>query len=176
MGAWGTYPKDSDGALDLLYDVGLVVNAKLDEMYQKQGENPRYGYDYAGVVMLLLQKGFNLKYKYIERAYHCIQAELEHLEQDNERGWKDPERTAHDIRCVAYEFLKLLDEKKELYLTSDRLNGKDVKGKSPKWRLKKLADSTLLAPVGWLLRESEIVKTNWSGLGFVGADGEEAAA
>ncbi len=67
MGAWGTYPKDSDAALDLMQVINDDVNKHLEDIYWeyfncKESEQfrPYNGYPFSGVVMLMLQKGFHV--------------------------------------------------------------------------------------------------------------------
>ncbi len=160
MGAWGTYPKDSDGALDLQGEINDAINEKLEVISQKNKDN----YDYAGLIMLLLQKGFFLKYKFIEKALNCLKNELENTKNENKSGWKDAEKTIKDIEFLIVEFEKPLNEAKEMFLTTKVLYGKDISKHSKKWRLNKLQEHQILMPKNWLLRDEELNWKTHSGL------------
>lgn len=134
MGSWGTYPKDSDGALDLFGDICDLVNDNFHNIAKDYS-----GYNYAGAVMLLLQKGFHVNRDWVKNARDYVKQEL--IDVDN-RGWKDPEKTKQDMKIVLDGFDELLKDKT--------------------WKGK-----TILAPLGWLERKGDKEKENWSGLGYV---------
>lgn len=72
MGAWGTYPKDSDGSLDLFGEISDLVNNNFEKIASKY----KNGYDYAGGVMLLLQKGFHVDRKIVQKAKKEVEKKL----------------------------------------------------------------------------------------------------
>lgn len=133
MGNWGNYPKDSDGALDLFGDINDLVNKNFEEL-----ANGYSGYEYAGAIMLLLQKGFHIKRKYVINAKNYIQNEInDNLIGKNKWSKKDID----DIKIVHLAFEHLLFENKKR--------------------------NEILAPVRWLERHGDRIKDNWSGLGYV---------
>ena len=135
MGAWGTYPKDSDGALDLFGDICDVVNKIFEATADGYG-----GYEYAGAVMLLLQKGFHLDRKIVEKAKKFVEQEMKDT-ADGKSGWNEPNKAIESMKQVIKGMDELLTENKK--------------------------SKQILAPLGWLERKEDREKTNWSGLGFV---------
>ena len=151
MGAWGTYPKDSDGALDLKSEIDSVINKELEVITKELSDFEHY--DYAGLIMLLLQEGHFIKYKFVAQAVAYMKKELENTINGNQSGWRDQKKTIKDITYLITEFEKILKEEEKSY----------SKSKKPKWE-KRLQESELLVPPNWLLRKNEINKKSWSGL------------
>lgn len=91
MGAWTYLPKDSDSALDLFGDINDLVNknfAKLSASYEKVNT-----YDYAGAVMLMLEKGLSVKKQFVVKARDYIKDEIYHINDGNKKAnWKDPKK------------------------------------------------------------------------------------
>ncbi len=147
MGAWGYLPKNSDGAHDLFFKINNCVNVELENIIADKNT----GYHYAGLIMILLQSGFFIKHKFITKAYEYIKDELEGVNNGNYKsGWKDPEIAKEKIGHVLQGFDVLLEKNKNFYLTTNMLGGKDISKRTLKWRLKKLDESTIFAPNGWL--------------------------
>jgi len=166
MGAWGTYPKDSDGALDLLSIIGKEINNKLEEIYKKES-----GYCYAGLIMLLLQKGFFIKAKYVEKAISNMEVELKMAIEGNVHGWRDVEKAIKDIRYVIDEFNKLVMPDKILVLSTNKLYGKDISKKTANARLQIFRNHEIHAPRNWLARSHELeFGTSWSGMMELNSD------
>jgi len=161
-GSWGTYPKDSDGALDLQGIINNSINKELENITIKYE-----GYHYAGLIMLLLQKEFFIKYKFIQKALEYIEKELFDLMNGNPKGWEHPQKTIKDITLIMEAFKNLLNKQKKFYMTTDKMGGKDITHHSKDWRIKQLENSKILAPVRWLERKGDRIKLNSSGLGYV---------
>ena len=101
MGAWGTYPKDSDGALDLFGDICDAVNKQFEKIADGYD-----GYNYAGAVMLLLQKGFHLDRKLIVKAKKFVQQEMKNTER-----WKNSKKAKASMQEVIKGFDEILSQK-----------------------------------------------------------------
>lgn len=147
MGAWGYYPDDSDGAHDYFFKINNCANAELENITADKNT----GYHYAGLIMILLQGGFFIKHKFVAKARDYVKDELEGVKAGNHKsGWRDPEIAEKKIGQVLQEFDALVEKNKNFYLTTNMLGGKDISKKTLKWRLKKLDESTIFAPNGWL--------------------------
>jgi hypothetical protein len=152
MGAWGYYPKDSDGALDLFG----TINDKVNEEIERLSENNQrsYHYDYAGLIMLLCQKGFHIKVKVIKQAKECVEYELSRTIDGNRSGWDDPGRAIKYMEKLSRAFTNLIKRSEKFYLTTKTLGGRNISKHSKAWRIKKFNDSEILAPRYWMKRES----------------------
>lgn len=142
MGAWGYFPKDSDGALDLLSYVNDDISTRLLELEKKYGKP----YDYAGVVMLVLQQGYAVPIKCVGAALTAVEVELHNTENGNQSGWKN--------QTIAIEQMKVLIDGFKDLLNNHVLGKKRTK-----------ANRRVMAPANWLRRSSEIFRENYSGLG-----------
>jgi len=152
MGTWGTYPKDSDGAMDLLGHVNQAIIKSL----KKIKPNKKYPYEYAGLIMALLQRGFSVPYESVLRAEDCIKTYLKRTIDGNPMDWSNPRKALKDMRVVLRAFRKLLDDHSNYFLKSRWLGGKkDIKF-SKRQRLNRLRKSNMLAPKKWLSRKNDI--------------------
>ncbi len=136
MGAWGTYPKDSDGALDLFGDISNLVNKNFEKIAAGYG-----GYNYAGAVMILLQSGFYVDRKIVEKAKKYVEEEIKDVTSPSGKSeWKNKSKTIKSMNEVLKGFNEILEDKKA---------------------------KQIMAPVRWLERNGDRIKKNWSGNGFV---------
>ena len=150
MGAWGYYPKDSDGSLDLYGEMSDAANNVIDKYY-KEGQKSIWDghskYNYVGLVMLCLQAGNHIKCKYLER---CVEY-LDELVWDKDfiKVWGKEKMARKAIQLCRDEFSKLVEDHKP------------AKGKSLKYK-----EQEILAPRFWMARRHEMKKgTSWSGAG-----------
>lgn len=150
MGSWGTYPKDCDGALDLQYIIGDAINRELEQITAECS-----GYAYAGLIMLMLQKGFFIKRKFIEKAVVYMNEALD-MAKNDKSDWKNNKKAIADISYVTQEFERLLNEEEKDF---------SILIKNKKTRKEALErEREILAPYNWLMRKEERNKKSWSGI------------
>ena len=160
MGAWGYKPQNSDSVSDLRYEINIAAESKLEEIYKKYknakgGHYKIYGYDFAGLVISLMENNFWIKYKYIHLALVCIEHEIRMTIDGNKRGWRTPKKLFKTAGFLAERLQFLLNEEKKFYVTTDMLSGVKIKKKNLEWRLRKLENSRIYAPV-------RLFDTNWT--------------
>ena len=126
MGVWGTYPQDSDAALDLKGEVNDAVNKTIGKISKKYAKGNGNCYDFAGLILLMLQNQFSIKYKFVEQALNCIKAELLEAENSNEIGWENVENAISDMKYLISEFEKLIAENRYFNESLTTLHGLEV--------------------------------------------------
>ena len=151
MGSWGYYPTESDGAYDLFYIINQSVHKELENITADKNTS----YHYAGLIMMLLQKGFFVKHKFVVKARDYINDELEGVKAGNHKsGWRNPKTAEKTTRYLLQKFDELIEPNKQFYLTTNKLGGKDISKRTVKWRANALNESTILAPYNWIKEEN----------------------
>lgn len=111
MGAWGYWPQDSDGAMDIFATVDDAISAHLTKLYERK-DYINY-WNTTGVVVRLLHLHY-IDEDIIRLALKCAQEELTIAKNDKTNDWKDKKKAVKIIRLIVSCLTVLLD-KKETY-------------------------------------------------------------
>ena len=135
MGAWGYEPKSSDSALDLFAGIDDVVDDALARLFGVRGRKPRKQiidrnrrsaertgsrtkrvrcgawaarFHRAGIVQILLERGFFLKRVVVAQAVQDLTELLANTEVMEYFGWRNDGAAEHDITRIRNAMQALL--------------------------------------------------------------------
>jgi hypothetical protein len=165
MGHWGYEPKDSDGAWDLLHVIDRATQPALLALARKNWpkRHQRYaGFDRAGVVQLLLERGVGVPLE----LFRVAVADLERARDDEEwmRQWVSRRRMRRALSRILAAF-------NALYRVADDdgapvPNSKRVRRRGRKTRRHQRGrfSVTVMAPKGWPRRLPGQRGPSWTGI------------
>lgn len=126
MGSFGYMPDSSDTALDRAAGIEKHLEKALNKKLGKMETGVEY--DFAGVAILLLRKGFKIEKKHIRRALSVVRLEYLSIIFDGEIEKPNLGELNLLERLIA-EFEKLLygeNEKSKKFLSRDLVSIKDL--------------------------------------------------
>lgn len=162
MGRWGTYPSDSDGALDMLHPVDQACNkvmqarlTRITKYLPKYADAPNERFDFVGAVQLLLQRGVFVDRVMVEQSVKFLTALL--TNKKFMAAWCNTvtaKRALKDITFVKEQMAKLLQPRPRR--TRPLRRGRH-------YRMRRHCPC-ILAPRGWLQRRWQKPGASWTGL------------
>ena len=166
MGYWGYFPCDGDGAWDFFGRVCDKANEYIKELFKKRIGQCRWRasflFDRAGLIVLLLQRGFHIKLPLVEKAIEYLDVALKDKKWN--RMASDPNEAIKQILLVRKAMKDLIQAELKRKLPKVFIKQMIKSG----WRVGKpqrikREDVKITAPRGWLQREWEKAGSSWTG-------------